>query len=63
MTLDSQSNSHVERVTLRKSYAPPQLQKLTVEQASLRLVPYAWDGDQNARELLGLLFPMQKGDG
>lgn len=45
----------------RKLYLSPKLKKLTREQAALILLGQAWDGDQNAKELLecgaDVLFP------
>jgi hypothetical protein len=41
----------------QKAYAPPLLRKLNPEQATLFLVGHAWNGDQNARDLLELCFP------
>jgi hypothetical protein len=41
----------------KNAYAPPLLRKLNPEQATLLLVGHAWNGDQNARDLLELCFP------
>lgn len=41
----------------RKKYSPPQVRKLTSEQAKLVLIGRAMAGDQGAKELMGLLFP------
>jgi hypothetical protein len=39
-----------------KAYLPPQLQTRTFGQAALFLTGYAWIGNQEARDLLELLF-------
>lgn len=39
----------------RKPYSPPELRKLTPEQARLLLLDHVSDGAQNAKELLELL--------
>jgi hypothetical protein len=44
---------------LRKPYKPPTLKKLTVKQAEVSLLGAARNGDQNARELLELIYPEQ----
>ena len=41
----------------RNQYSPPQLRKLTAEQAKLVLIGHAMAGDQGAKELMGVLFP------
>jgi hypothetical protein len=41
----------------RKPYSPPQLQTRTFEQAALFLTGHAWIGNQDAKDLLKLLFP------
>jgi len=42
---------------VRKPYEPPKLQKLTPEQAKLLLIGRASVGDQDATELLELIYP------
>jgi hypothetical protein len=42
---------------VRKPYQPPKLQKLTPEQANLLLLGRASVGDQNATDLLELIYP------
>jgi hypothetical protein len=39
------------------AYSPPQLRKRTFEQVALFLTGYAWIGNQEATDLLELLFP------
>jgi len=41
----------------RRTYSPPQVRRLNAEQGALLLLGHAWQGDQEARELLELLFP------
>lgn len=45
----------------KKAYSPPEVRKLNREQTALVLLGQAWDGDQNAKELLecaaDVLFP------
>lgn len=41
----------------RKPYTPPELKKVTPEQAQLLLLRHASAGDQDAKELLELLYP------
>ncbi len=41
----------------RKPYRAPSLRKLTLEQARLICIPYAWIGEEDAKELLEWLFP------
>ena len=49
----------------RNPYSPPEVRKLNREQAALMLLGRAWDGDQNAEELLecaaDVLFPLPQG--
>ena len=42
----------------KKPYLRPEVRKLNSEQAILILVGKAWDGDNSARELLEILFPI-----
>lgn len=42
----------------KRPYLPPQWRGLNFEQASLSLVWHAWNGDQNARDLLEVMFPL-----
>ena len=42
----------------RKTYSPPQLNKLTTEQARLLLIGHATCGDQGAKDLLDVLYPL-----
>jgi hypothetical protein len=48
-------------VRRKKPYSPPEVRKLTREQAALILLGQAWDGNENAKELLwccaDALFP------
>ena len=41
----------------RKSYRPPTLRRITLDQAKLFLVGHAYVGDKGAKKLLELLFP------
>jgi hypothetical protein len=41
----------------RKPYLPPEFKHLTAEQGALVLVGRAWAGDEQARDLLGCIFP------
>lgn len=41
----------------KKRYRRPQVIKMSSEQGKLVLVGRAWNGDQNARDLLKLVFP------
>jgi hypothetical protein len=45
----------------KKPYSPPELREITREQAALMLLGRAWDGDENAKEVLeycaDTLFP------
>ena len=43
---------------VRKPYSPPEVRKLNSEQAILVLLGRAWSGDEPARDLLSLLFPV-----
>lgn len=49
----------------KKPYSPPEVRNPTREQAALILLGRAWDGDQNAKELLeygaDALFPPSEG--
>ena len=40
----------------KKGYLSPQVRSRTFEQAALVLVGHAWNGDQQARDLLELMF-------
>jgi len=51
------SPSRLGRLTVKGTYAPPQVRRLTSEQGTLFLVGHAWYGEKNARDLLDLLFP------
>jgi hypothetical protein len=42
----------------RKPYVKPQCNKITREQAALLLLGQAWDGDEEAKELLELTAPI-----
>ena len=48
----------LESENRRKTYSPPKLKKLTPEQANLILIGQASYGDQGARDLLEVLYPM-----
>jgi hypothetical protein len=45
----------------KKPYSPPELREITREQAALFLLGHAWEGDENAKEVLAycadILFP------
>jgi hypothetical protein len=60
MPLLTVSKPSLDKRTLPNPYESPQLRKLTLEQGSLCLVPHAWYGDPDARELLEVLFPLAK---
>jgi hypothetical protein len=45
----------------KEAYSKPKLSQRNVEQAKLFLVGHAWIGDQGARVLLELLFPIADG--
>lgn len=53
----------------KQPYLPPQVRKLNRDQAALFLLGHAWNGDENAKEVLektvDLLFPdpTTKGNG
>lgn len=47
----------------RQPYCAPRLQARTFQQAALFLTGHAWIGNQNARDLLELLFPLPSGNG
>ncbi len=47
----------------RKTYSPPQLNKLTPEQARLLLIGHATCGDQGAKDLLDVLYPLAREEG
>jgi len=44
-----------------KKYHNPTLRKITAEQASLMLLGHATVGDQGAKDLLAIVFPMNSG--
>jgi hypothetical protein len=46
---------------VRKPYHPPCMRKITSEQAAIVLVGRAWEGDEQARALLSLLFSAPRG--
>ena len=50
-----------EVVRHKKPYSPPKLRKRNREEVALILLGHAWDGDENAQELLeqgaDVLFP------
>ncbi len=43
--------------TCKKTYCPPKLNRLTLDQANLLLIGQATCGDQGARELLNVVYP------
>jgi hypothetical protein len=48
----------VDNVTpIRKPYKKPQVTKLTLEQAKLRLLGRSSEGNEGANDLLRLMFP------
>ncbi len=47
--------------TRKKTYTPPKLNKLTQEQANLILLGHCCD--QGAKDLLDVLYPLDKSDG
>jgi hypothetical protein len=49
--------------TRLKTYSPPKLNKLTPEQAMLLLIGHASSGDQGAKDLLEVLYPLAEHDG
>lgn len=48
--------------TRKKTYGPPKLNKLTPEQAKLILIGHASCGDQGAKDLLDVLYPLPAPD-
>ena len=47
----------------KKRYTSPKINKLTTEQANLILIGHAGCGDQGARDLLNVLYPLKQADG
>ena len=45
------------KATHRKPYQPPTVTRLTPEEAKIKLVEHARNGDGEAMELLKLIFP------
>jgi len=44
----------------KKHYLPPQVIKLNSEQGVLLLLGHAWEGSEQARDILKLLFPVRR---